>query len=173
MKRILSILIVLTSFVFVLNLVAAESTYVGAGKCKMCHKSEKQGEQFPKWEAGKHSKAIAALSSEKAASVAADMGVSGTPADSPECLKCHAPLYEKSPELKAEGVTCETCHGSGSDYKKMSIMKDHAEAVKNGMTEYGSPDKIKAQCLTCHSGPHSGTFDFEAAWAKIKHVKPE
>ena len=158
MKKILSILMVLACCVFVLNLFAAEFTYSGAGKCKMCHKSEKQGEQFPKWEAGKHSKTLAALSSEKAAAVASEMGVSGTPADSPECLKCHGPLYEKAPELKAEGVSCEVCHGPGSDYKKMSVMKDHAEAVKNGMTEYGSEDAIKKQCLTAMRRMHGLTL---------------
>ena len=58
----------------------------------------------------------------------------------PRCLKCHAPLADKAPELKAEGVTCEVCHGPGSDYKKLNIMKDKAAAAKNGLILYGSPD---------------------------------
>ncbi|MGB3863249.1 MAG: multiheme c-type cytochrome, partial [Candidatus Aminicenantaceae bacterium] len=78
-----------------------EFTYVGAAKCKMCHKSEKQGQQFILWEARKHSKSFSALTSEDAKALAADAP------DNPECLKCHAPLAQKAPELKEEGVTCE------------------------------------------------------------------
>jgi hypothetical protein len=55
----------------------------------------------------------------------------------------------------------------------MSIMKDHAESVKNGMTEYGSLEAIKAQCLTCHENAHDKPFDFDAAWEKVKHPVPE
>ena len=144
-----------------------EFTYVGAAKCKMCHKSEKQGQQFILWEARKHSKSFSALTSEDAKALAADAP------DNPECLKCHAPLAQKAPELKEEGVTCEVCHGPGSAYKKMSIMKDHAESVKNGLIEYGSPDAIKTQCLSCHENAHDKSFDFGAAWEEVKHPRPE
>ena len=154
-------------------LFAQEFTHVGAAKCKMCHKSEKQGQQFPLWESRKHSKAFQALSSEEAPEKATQMGIEGSPADCPECLKCHAPLAQKAPELKEEGVTCEVCHGPGSAYKKMSIMKDHAESVKNGLIEYGSPDAIKKQCLSCHENAHDKTFDFVTAWEKVKHPRPE
>jgi len=144
-----------------------EFTYVGAAKCKMCHKSEKQGQQFILWETRKHSKSFSALTSEDAKALAADAP------DNPECLKCHAPLAQKAPELKEEGVTCEVCHGPGSEYKKMSIMKDHAESVKNGLIEYSSPDAIKTQCLSCHENAHDKPFDFDAAWEKVKHPRPE
>ncbi len=150
-----------------LMLFTQEFTYVGAAKCKMCHKSEKQGQQFPLWEARKHSKSFVALTSDEDKALAADAP------ENPECLKCHSPLAQKAPELKEEGVSCEVCHGPGSAYKKMSIMKDHAEAVKNGMTEYGSPDASKAQCLSCHENAHDKPFDFDAAWEKVKHPRPE
>jgi hypothetical protein len=159
----IGILLIISPFM----LFTQDVTYVGAAKCKMCHKSEKQGQQFPLWEARKHSKSYAALSTDEAKALAADAP------DNPECLKCHSPLAQKAPELKEEGVTCEVCHGPGSAYKKMSIMKDHSEAVKNGMTEYGSPDAIKAQCLSCHENAHDKPFDFDAAWEKVKHPVPE
>jgi cytochrome c peroxidase len=151
--------------------VAQEFTYVGAQKCAVCHKSEAQGRQFPIWEGTKHPKSIEALTSPKAAEAAKAMGVD-KPADDPRCLKCHAPLAAKAPELKADGVSCETCHGPGSAYRKLNIMKDRAESAKNGLILYGSPEAIKAQCMTCHENPHGIAFDFAAAWDKIKHPVP-
>ncbi len=173
MKKVLSCLVILICFVFVLSLSSADATYVGSAKCKMCHKSEKQGKQYPIWQGVKHSQSIKALSTEKAAAIAQKRGIECSPAESPKCLKCHATLYEKAPQIKDEGVTCEVCHGPGSAYKKMSVMKDHAKAAQNGLVEYGSPDKIKEQCLTCHASAHDKPFDFDAAWAKIKHYKPK
>lgn len=167
MKKIIIAMLLTLSLVFTINLFSQDFTYVGAEKCKMCHKSEKQGQQYPLWESRKHSKSLAALSTEEGKALAADAP------DNPKCLKCHAPLSEKAPELKAEGVTCEVCHGPGSDYKKMSVMKDQAEAVKNGLKEYGSTDAIKAQCMTCHENAHDKPFDFAAAWEKVKHPVPE
>ena len=138
----------------------------------MCHRTEKQGQQFPLWEARKHSKSFQTLTTDKAKEIAQEAGIDN-PAESPKCFKCHVPLAEKASELKEEGVGCEACHGPGSAYKKMSVMKDHAESVKNGMTEYGSPEAIKKQCLSCHENAHTSTFDFEAAWAKVKHPRPK
>lgn len=153
-------------------LLAQDFTYVGAGKCKMCHKSEKRGQQYVLWEQSKHSQSFTVLSSEKAAEVAQAAGVTN-PAESAECLKCHSPLATKAPELKEEGVTCEVCHGPGSAYRKLSIMKSREESVKNGLIAYNSPDEIKAHCLNCHENAHNKTFDFTAAWEKIKHPVPE
>jgi hypothetical protein len=166
-KKILPGLLILCFCLIIINVFSQDFTYVGAAKCKMCHKSEKQGQQFPLWEARKHSKSFVALTSDEAKALAADAP------ENPKCLKCHSPLAQKAPELKEEGVSCEVCHGPGSAYKKMSIMKDHAEAVKNGLTEYGSPEAIKAQCLSCHENAHDKPFDFDAAWEKVKHPRPE
>lgn len=172
MKRVILSMAVLIGIIFISSLFSQEFTYVGAEKCNMCHKSEKQGQQFPLWESRKHSKSFSALTSDKAKEIAQGAGVDN-PTENPACLKCHAPLAEKAPELKEEGVGCEACHGPGSAYKKMSIMKDHAESVKNGMTEYGSPEAVKKQCLTCHENAHEATFDFDAAWEKVKHPRPK
>jgi hypothetical protein len=152
--------------------VGQEHSYVGAEKCRVCHRSESQGRQYPIWESTRHSKSLEALGTTQAAEAAKSMGVDN-PAEAPECLKCHAPLAEKAPELKAEGVSCEVCHGPGSDYKKLSVMKDKDAAVKNGLVLYGSPEAIKAHCLKCHGNPHGVPFDFAVAWTKIKHPIPD
>ena len=173
MKKIYGILLAILFVLSTVNAFSADFTYVGSGKCKMCHKSEKVGRQFPLWEARKHSKSCAALSLDKAKEVAGEAGVTGNPTECADCLKCHAPLHEKAPDIKAEGVTCEVCHGPGSDYKKMTVMKDHAESVKMGLMDYKSSDDIKKRCLTCHENAHGKTFDFAASWEKVKHPRPE
>ncbi len=165
-------LIFIMTLVLIISLFSQEFTYVGAGKCRICHKSEKQGRQHPIWEESTHSKSFASLSSSDAPARAKEMGVDN-PTESPECLKCHAPFFEKAAELKEEGVTCEVCHGPGSAYKKLSIMKSREESVKNGLIVYESTDAIKKQCLFCHENAHGKTFDFEEKWEKIKHPVPE
>jgi hypothetical protein len=167
MKKILPGLFIVVFCLLIINMFSQDFTYVGAAKCKICHKSAKRGNQYGLWQERKHSQSFAALATEEAKALAADAP------DNPKCLKCHSPLAEKAPDLKEEGVTCEACHGPGSAYKKLSIMKDHAESVANGLTEYGTPDAIKAQCLTCHENAHDKPFDFAAAWEKVKHPVPE
>lgn len=172
MKKVLFLSIAFIGIALILSLFGQEFTYVGADNCKICHRTEKQGQQYPLWEARKHSKSFQALATDQAKEIAQEAGLEN-PAECPECLACHGPLFEKAPELKQEGVTCEVCHGPGSAYKKLSIMKDHAEAVKNGLKEYTSIDDIKAQCLTCHENAHGKSFDFAAAWEIVKHPVPE
>lgn len=167
MKKIIFVFLVVMICISMNSLFSQD--YVGAGKCKMCHKTEKQGQQHPKWEAAKHSKAFQALSSADAADKAKQMGVEGSLPDNPKCLKCHGSIEG----FKEEGVTCEACHGPGSGYKKMSTMKDHAKSVAAGMKEYGSPDVIKTHCTSCHDNAHGAAFDFDASWGKIKHPRPD
>ncbi len=172
MKKVLLVTFLSISFLFIISLLGQEFTYVGAGKCKICHKTEKQGKQYPIWEENKHSKSFAALSSPDAAPKAQEMGIEN-PSESPECFKCHAPLFEKAPEFKQEGVTCEVCHGPGSVYKKLKIMKSREESVANGLIVKDTPEEKKEWCLTCHGNAHGQPFDFEASWEKIKHPVPE
>lgn len=169
MKKTLLILIIAATVT--VGLLSQTFTYVGAAKCAICHKTEKQGRQHPIWQESKHSQSPAALSLPQAAEYAKTANVQN-PVESPDCLKCHAPLHEKAPELKAEGVTCEVCHGPGSEYKKLTIMKDQALAKQNGLITYDSPEAVRKQCLTCHENAHGKSFDFAAAIEKIKHNKP-
>lgn len=171
-KKLIFLAIGSFALIMIINLFSQSFTYVGAEKCKICHKTEKQGMQHPIWEKSSHSQSVAALSSPEAAQRAQEMGVADPQTDS-KCLKCHAPLYEKAPELNTEGVTCEVCHGPGSEYRKLNVMKDRDLAVKNGLILYGSLDAIKKQCLTCHENAHGKAFDFASSWEKIKHPVPK
>ncbi len=146
-------------------------THVGAQKCAICHKSRDQGSQFTIWEGTLHARSLESLTSARAAEAAMAMGTVD-PTEDPACLKCHAPLADKAPELKAEGVSCETCHGPGSAYRKLYIMRDRALSAQNGLILYGRPEAINAMCLPCHENAHGVRFDFAAAWDRIRHPVP-
>jgi hypothetical protein len=68
-----------------------------------------------------------------------------------KCAKmCHKVQYESwlaSKHAKAEKKTdCETCHGPGSDYMKLSVMKDPAAAKAAGLI-----NPTKKECTaSCH-----------------------
>ena len=105
---------------------AQDHAYVGAAKCKMCHKV-----QYASWETTTHAKAT------EHAKASTDREFSA------DCLECHATNASED----FAGVQCEACHGAGADFKKMSIMKDRATAEANGL-------EIPSQetCSSCHTG---------------------
>ena len=122
----------------------AAATYLGEGKCKMCH--SKQHATYMKM---KHSKAIEALSAEEQ--------------KKPECVKCHVTGFgktggfeslEKTPKMA--GVQCEACHGAGSLHMK-APMADKKKTI-NGKGK---------DCRDCHS-PH-----VDVSRAKTEEKKEE
>lgn len=173
MNKIAGILVLVFTAAFLAAATADAPAYVGAAKCKDCHRTEKQGKQHPIWEAGLHSRAFANLKTDKSKPYAEAAGVTGPVEQAPACLKCHAPLFDKSPDLAAEGVSCEACHGAGSLYRKLNIMMNRDKSVQNGLVVYADQAAIKAQCLTCHADAHGIVLDFAAGWEKIKHYRPK
>ncbi len=172
-------IILFTSLIFLSSIENyAQHKYVGVSVCATCHKTEKSGNQFGIWSNSLHSKAIETLKTEKAKEIVTKMGLKTAASESPECLKCHTAGYGSAPEMfdakfKAEdGVQCESCHGAGSDYKNMKVMKSREESIKNGMSNIlvsdGSAEKL---CKTCHNeeSPSYKGFNFEESWNKIKH----
>ena len=170
MKKASTILFLLSIIIISSFLLSQEFTYVGATKCKTCHKSEKRGNQMKVWQDTKHSQSFEYLKTDQALESAKKRALEVHPTEAADCLKCHGPLHEKAPDLKTEGVTCEVCHGPGSDYKKLKIMKNREVSVEKGLILYETPDARKNLCLTCHT---SEEFDFEASWEKIKHPVPD
>ena len=160
---------------------------IGTKKCAMCHKKDSTGNQYAKWQELAHSKAFANLASEEAKAVGAKLGIDD-PQTSGQCLQCHSTAYYFTETLQSEavavedGVSCESCHGPGADYKKKSIMESLEQSIANGMIH---PAKDKS-CTNCHNdtGPTwdperytlaDGTktgFDAEQAYEKIKHENP-
>ncbi|MCX6122192.1 MAG: multiheme c-type cytochrome [Ignavibacteriales bacterium] len=170
MKAIKLLLIIFLVVPFILN---AQNKYVGAKMCKMCHQSDKQGKQFDIWQKSKHAEAYKTLSNAKSAEIAKAKGLKKAANESPECLECHAITADA--KLTADGVQCELCHGAGSAYKTMPIMKDQAKAIAAGLTDFKDKGAIEKKCKTCHnekSPTHKG-FKLEEMWAKIKHPIPK
>jgi hypothetical protein len=153
-------------------------SFVGAEQCGMCHKTEKQGSQLSIWQKSQHSKAFETLKTEKANQIATEKGFKTPAVETPECLKCHTSGYNVDTSLLGkkfkveDGVQCETCHGAGSDYKDMKVMKDKDLAIKNGLVMH---DKIESFCIGCHNveSPTFVDMNIEEAWLKIKHSVPK
>jgi hypothetical protein len=153
----------------------AGNTYLGVKACAgMCHKTEKQGNQLGIWEKTGHAQAYTALTTAKANDIAKAKGLTSPAADAPECLQCHTLKADAKVDIK-DGVQCEVCHGPGSGYKNMSVMKDKAKAIAAGMTEYKDNAAIERQCRTCHNekSPTYKEFNFEERWGKIRHSVPK
>ena len=157
----------------------AGNKHVGVKICAPCHKTEKSGNQFAIWQKSKHAEAYKVLTTAKANEIAKSKGLKKPAAESPECLECHtitadAKLVEKTLDPK-DGVQCETCHGAGSAFKTLSIMKDKAKSIAAGMTEYKDDAAIEKKCRACHNekSPTYKEFKFQERYAKIKHPTPK
>ena len=136
MKRVFWTLVAILAVASAVAL-TGEATYIGAAKCKMCHKVE-----FASWSEMKHAKAFDLLSAEEQGKA--------------ECLKCHA----TGNSVDMPGVQCEACHGPGSEYKSMKVMKDHDASLAAGLV---IPDETL--CKSCHeNAPHDvPAFDYASA----------
>ena len=139
---------------------AQEFKYIGAVKCKMCHNKPEKGEQYKKWAEGPHAKAMEKLK--------------GADATNPKCMKCHSTAASVDASLVetitvAEGVSCESCHGPGSGYKTIPIMKDRTQSQAKGLI---LPDE--KVCKKCHNeeSPFYKGFNFAEYSAKIAHRDP-
>jgi len=152
--------------------------FVGVGKCKTCHKSEAQGEQYPIWLEGPHAKAFEVLGTAEAKALAKEKGIDD-PQTADACLKCHVTAHGVAAELlgtkylATDGVGCESCHGAGADYYKKKTMV----AITTGEIEAASVGLVKPNektCVACHNeeSPTFKGFDFEKMSAKIAHTIP-
>jgi nitrate/TMAO reductase-like tetraheme cytochrome c subunit len=138
MKALHVLSMLLVAMLFVPNNTAADADYIGASKCRMCHKAIHKS-----WSELKHAKAFDLLPE-------AERG-------NEVCLGCHA--TGKSADFP--GVQCEACHGPGGEYKSMKIMKDPEAAKAAGLVT-----PTEDTCKTCHAGaaPHElPEFVFEEA----------
>jgi len=127
--------------------------FVGAKKCKMCHKKDGI---HPSWAETKHAKAWDLLSDDEK--------------KKEDCVKCHSTGTTAKGEF-LEGVQCEACHGAGADYKKKSIMQDHEKAMAAGLIM-----PTEEVCKACHENVPEEfrakeKFDYEKMKAKGVHAK--
>lgn len=178
MYKLLFGFIFFSSLLFCQEKTEPQHGFVGAETCGMCHKTEKQGNQFGIWQKSKHAQAYKNLQTPEADKIAKEKGFNTPAVQTPECLKCHVTGYGVDKALLGpkysmeDGVQCETCHGAGADYKSIKIMKDKDAAVANGLVLVTD---IHTFCVKCHNS-ESPTFnksmDLDKMWDQIKHPIP-
>lgn len=154
------------------------ASFLGVGRCRVCHEAVSAGDQFQRWLESPHSQAFAVLASDSATAYIKSHG--GTTA---ACIGCHSTLgrqalTETELALNKEGVGCERCHGAGSRYAYFNVMRDHPAFLSNGGVR-GSLD----DCYQCHArdiaaeGPHCPfqrtSFLADSAWVQIRHSIPK
>jgi hypothetical protein len=118
----------------------AGQTYTGSKACGACH-----FDQFMAWKKDKHSKAFDILTAKYAKDV--------------KCLKCHTTGYGEATGYKdgataLAGVTCENCHGPGSEHEKVSkpfaqvkkLTPEQEKAVRDSIWKV-LPGNV---CIECH-----------------------
>lgn len=149
--------------------------YVGVDKCKICHKLALYGDQYDIWAKSKHAIAYETLAGDEAKKIAAEMKIDD-PQKSDKCLSCHVTAFAVADSLKeatfsiTQGVECEECHGPGSDYQKMSVMRNREKAIAAGLV---LPDSTT--CIQCHNekSPTFKSFNYKEMFAKIAHPLPK
>jgi hypothetical protein len=168
MKSILTLLVLAACVVFLTMPGVAQNKYVGVKVCSPCHKAS-TGDQFGIWSKSLHAQAFKNLQSKAADEIAKKKGLKTAAAASPECLECHVTPGE--PKLQDDGVGCEVCHGPGSNYKSMSVMKDKAKAIAAGLVLNKDEAAMEKACKKCHNekSPTFKSFDIKKMWDKIKH----
>jgi hypothetical protein len=114
---------------------ATEPVYMGAKFCRTCHSSADKG-RYHQWLESAHAKTFDVLR--------------GAEKTDPRCLSCHTTghdqaVSEKSTRKDLRGVQCESCHGPGSEYKSMKVMKNPKLAREKGLWNV-----TREVCLKCH-----------------------
>ena len=129
--------------------------YIGARMCNMCHK---KGGIEDSWKASPHAQAFEVLNRVQR--------------KDKDCLRCHSTGIMPTGHL-LRGVQCEACHGPGSDYKSLKIMKNPDLAKANGLLPVN-----EKTCRKCHLDvlPEACNltekFDFKKMMAKGIHRMP-
>jgi hypothetical protein len=123
---------------------SGEPRTIGPQACATCHAA-----QAADWAGHAHARAYRSLPPKER--------------NNPLCLNCHASDAAR-PEA---GVTCEACHGVGSEYAEAHLMKD------KHLRGYLGLEKVEmARCQQCHQSGHSSKLkplDLKTLWNKLHH----
>ncbi len=157
---------------------AAEHSYVGSKKCKMCHIKE-----YNSWAETKMAKAFELLkpgvAAEAKKKAALDPQKDYT-ADK-DCVACHVTGHGKpggfkdaasTPDLV--GVGCESCHGAGGTYTQKEHMSlQNKEYKKAALLAVGLKDPTQEMCVECHNSksPFFKEFKYEQRVKEGTHEK--
>jgi hypothetical protein len=153
----------------------AATKILGPNKCTSCHEHEKQAAWAAK---DTHAKALQQLEDKKAAGYAKAIGLADPYDLKGSCVSCHATVFNGDANA---GVSCESCHGPGSDYVGPHQEKGaYTKAVSLGMFDTRGNLPVWAKmCVDCHvlkdtkliaAGHKSGAdFDVGSSSQKIVH----
>lgn len=136
-----------------------KATFVSEKGCKGCHAAE-----FKAWSETKHANAFAALKPEEQKKA--------------ECIGCHQ-TGAMADGTTIVNVTCEACHGAGSEYKKTMMKKadwtaDKAAALKKAEAAglvLPTAETCTSSCHKKEGNPNFKPFDFEKAKLLVHPVK--
>ena len=155
-NKLIVVIVLVVAAAVCLPLLAEEEAevakYVGDKKCKPCH-----SKIYNVWKETPHADAWQSM-------------VDSAGVDT-SCVACHATGYGEpdgfidtlsTPNLT--NVQCEMCHGPGSIYKKLPIMKDREKALASGMV---IPNE--SVCISCHTAEQSPDFNYEEALKAGSH----
>lgn len=137
------------------SIVAAQPSYVGVEGCQSCHKGV-----VASWSKSAHAKAFNSLKpgKRKGAKKKAGLDPEKDYTADKTCLGCHSTGFRAKGGFKdiastpkMAGVTCEACHGAGSEYKVLHdenprFTKKEAKALGE---LYGAEDSLV--CEGCHA----------------------
>jgi hypothetical protein len=127
--------------------------YVGAMKCKECHK-----EQYDQWRKTPHAKAFNRLAKENKR-------------DDLQCAQCHTTgfaqyngyySYKETPDMT--NVQCEACHGIGKLHVQ-SVDRIKSQKLKAAILSSISEET----CTNCHTKSQDPKFDYEKDLEKVRH----
>lgn len=154
-----------------------EPRYVGAQRCRVCHEAASLGASYKVWNSSAHARAYQTLFSDSARAYLA-----ATNSSIESCLECHTTIgqphrTEADQALHEEGVSCERCHGAGSNYAEFNTMLDHDAFIARGGVAGTMRD-----CYQCHAEDPATAdkhcpfqreqFVADSAWTLIRHQVP-
>lgn len=167
------------------TLVKGPFKYVGVAACKKCH-LETTGKfprgAYPVWKGHFHSYAYRSLTRDYTKVIAKRWRGIDDPAHDWRCLKCHVTAYGAEPSQLAstyrqqDGVTCEVCHGPGSEYVKVDHGPGNPDRYKLGFQKLTNLEERQAFCTRCHNpvSPSYKPFNLQEFSRVILHwVDPD
>lgn len=135
--------------------------FVGSQGCasSSCHggAGEKRS-QWGTWNAADvHRRANTTLSTRRSVQIA-EAAKLGDPVSNARCTVCHAPFADVPAALRlnaldrADGVSCETCHGPAEPYLRPHWRPDFtlADRIASGLRDLRNPYVRANTCVACH-----------------------
>ncbi len=151
---------ILLAFIALPAMAEEDFEFEGRKKCSNCHKSEHES-----WKKTGHAKAIHSLEpgNKREAKLKADLDPEKDYSEDKKCIGCHVTGFGQGggydledPSKYLTGVTCESCHGPGSEYRLLHRKAgEKFERLKETMprqdlADAGQDFHFIERCNACH-----------------------